>query len=95
MARLKPEDVELWASIIRAAVPAGFEIGALAVQGIAALIQAVRRMRGEPVPTDDEATIEAAAVVAALTKAQAPWQRVVDTAETQLAEPAPAPKPLD
>lgn len=85
MARLKPEDVELWASIIRAAVPAGYQLVELTVMGVAGIIKAIRRARGESEPDEETATVEATAVLALFEQAKQPWQQIRNTAEHELA----------
>lgn len=76
---LKAEDVERWNRVLTAVAPT---IG-MGVQGVLALIRLVRRTEGKPEvqPGDD---VLAAQVVAALDKAQTPWQQIKDTADREL-----------
>jgi ABC-type uncharacterized transport system substrate-binding protein len=92
MARVKPEDVQLWTAVIQAAIPAGFSLVELSVQGVAAVVRAIRRMRGEPDTTDDQddAEILAAAVIQQLEDAKAPWLRVRQKSATELAKLGPS-----
>lgn len=83
----KAEDIQKWNEVIRAFMPTA----ALAVDGIRAaitgIIRLVRRTEGRPeVQPEDDALIEQLAqrVVAALDKAQTPWEQIRDTADREL-----------
>jgi hypothetical protein len=83
----KPEDVQKWADVIRAAMPTA----GLVVDGVRAavtgIIRLVRRTEGRPEvqPGDDVLTEQLTQqVVASLTKAQTPWQQIRDTADREL-----------
>lgn len=79
MARIRSEDVQLWTSVLTAAIPA---VG-VGVQGVMGIINLVRRSRdeAEDQPGDELLATE---VVAAIEKAKGPWQQVVNTADQQL-----------
>jgi hypothetical protein len=76
---LRAEDVQKWNDVLRALAPT---VG-LGVDAVLGLIRLVRRTEGRPeVQPGDE--LLAKEVIASLTKAQAPWQQVVNTADQQL-----------
>lgn len=76
---LKSEDVAKWNEVLKAVAPT---IG-MGVQGVLALIRLVRRTEGKPeVQPGDE--LLAKEVVAALDKAQTPWEQIRDTADREL-----------
>jgi hypothetical protein len=79
MARIRPEDIQLWTSVLTAAMPA---VG-VGVQGVMGLINLVRRSRGEP-ENQPEDLLLAAEVLASIEKAKKPWQQISDTADQQL-----------
>ena len=76
---LRAEDVQKWNDVLRALAPT---VG-LGVDAVLGLIRLVRRTEGRPeVQPGDE--LLAKEVVASLTKAQTPWQQVVNTADGEL-----------
>jgi hypothetical protein len=79
MARIKPEDIQTWTSILTAAMPA---VG-VGVQGVIALINLFRRTAGEP-ENQPQDLLLAQEVVADLQKAGDPWRHIRDTADRQL-----------
>lgn len=76
---LKPDDVQRWNDVVRALAPT---VG-MAIDGVLGLIRLVRRTEGRPEvqPGDEELAGE---VVASLTKAQTPFQQIVNTANQEL-----------
>ena len=79
MARIRPEDIQLWTSVLTAAIPA-VGVGVQAVMGI---INLVRRTAGEP-ENQPQDLLLAQEVVADLQKAGDPWRQILDTADRQL-----------
>jgi hypothetical protein len=76
---LRAEDVQKWNDVLRALAPT---VG-LGVDAVLGLIRLVRRTEGRPeVQPGDE--LLAKEVITSLTKAQTPWQQVVNTADQQL-----------
>lgn len=76
---IRAEDVQKWNEVLKAVAPT---IG-MGVQGVLALIRLVRRTEGKPeVQPGDE--LLAKEVVAALDKAQTPWEQIRDTADREL-----------
>jgi hypothetical protein len=76
---LKPDDVQRWNDVVRALAPT---VG-MGIDAVLGLIRLVRRTEGKPEvqPGDEKLAGE---VVASLTKAQTPFQQVVNTANQEL-----------
>jgi hypothetical protein len=79
MARIRPEDVQLWTSVLTAAMPA---VG-IGVQGVIGLINLFRRAAGEP-ENQPQDLLLAAEVLASIEKAKGPWQQVANNADQEL-----------
>lgn len=86
MGRVTPEQIQLWTSVIAAALPAGTAAVRLTIEGVAGVVRAIRRMRGEPDSAQAEAedVLVATEVIGALERAGHPWARVRDRADREL-----------
>lgn len=80
---LKPEDIQRWSDVIRAVMPTAGLVVEGARAAVLGIIRLVRRTenRTEVQPGDE---LLAGEVVASITKAQAPFQQVVNTAKGEL-----------